>query len=231
MFLFFLYTAIKTDAVWEVVASVLKQSLKVFDKLVKELCLQEPAEKDERRRSLAEQGMKWVELTLDAFFSLSIETLRHHRTNNTSDCFVSCELIYDSLFQFTSFLEGTKSLYLLKQIVALHLKILNNSSLFEHFDLLSIHHSLTKLFQSNLFTKAAESWLGTTGGPSSQAKIAETTNSTSPHSCTETNEWGLTLESCIIGTIMRKGVLLLLNYSALVLADGDKNSEQTRSTG
>ena len=235
----FLSTIVSATSLWECVFGLLKQSMQLLKELYKQLT--EKGEEEKKCR------MNWVELSTDALFCLSIETL-HHKTTSTDHMITSTdhmitsaccqEFICRHLLEFTSFLDFSQSIYVLKELLRLHQK--NFTILLpQEYDTWLIHNSLVKLFQSNIFTRTAQSWLNTitssTANPTELSKgeqIFDTSYSTLLHArTTDTNKQGFTLESSLISTVMRKVVLLLLKYSALVLAGDNKASHPTRTIG
>ena len=224
------------------VIGVLKHSLQLLVE-VKELYKQfKGTEKSDRKCRI-----KWVELSVDALLYLSIETLRHLNLSvdhvSTSECHVitspnhmtikhECqELLYRSLFKFTSFLDCLQSIYILKELVRLHQKLLTYSFP-EGYGSLSIHSSLLKLFQSDIFVKSAQSWLGSVSSSISHTKVqchvdagVQALDSTV---MIEANEQGFTLKSNLITIVIRKEVLLLLHYLVLMLTPDQKTTSPTQ---
>ena len=182
--------------------------------------------------------IKWVELSMDALLFLCIETLRHLYSNadhmtigvchviTSPDHMTKCrDLIYHNLLEFTSFLDCSQSIYILKELVRLHHKFLT-CSFPERCKSLTIHSSLLKLFQSDIFVKSAQSWLGSLSSSLNPTKVqcrvdagVQTLDSTAADhsSVTEANEQDLTLKSSLISIVIRKEVLLILCYLVLVL--------------
>ena len=200
---------------------------------------------------------KWMELTVDTLLCLSIEILRHLKSKSSADnmttgaCHVitnadhvtikqECqELIYRNLLEIMLLIDFSQSIYILKELVRLHQKIL--TYLFHQYDPLPIHSLLLKLFQSNVFSRVIRSWLGKDTRFMSPTELNTrvhvrtldtTSHATLLHSSTiETNENDLTLESGLISTVMRKGVLLLLRYLGSVLAADKKATSPTWTAG
>lgn len=211
-------------SLWECVIGWLKHSLQLFEQ-VKELYKQ-LAKQDEDRKC----RIKWVELSVDTLLCLTIEILRHANTSadhvTTSADHVTSkyecqELIHHNLLELTSVLDFSQSTYALKEVIRLHQKILTHS-FSQEYDSLPIHNSLLKLFQSHIFIKTAQSWVRSISPMelNTKAQVLDTISHFSllHSSIAESNEQGLTLESSLIHTIMRKGVLLLLRYSAMTVA-------------
>ena len=125
------------------------------------------------------------------------------------------DLIYHNLLEFTSFLDCSQSIYILKELVRLHQKLLT-CSFPERCESLPIHSSLLKLFQSDIFIKSAQSWFGSLSSSVSPTKVqchgAQTIDSTAA-----ANEQGMTLKSSLISIVVRKEVLLILHYLVSVL--------------
>ena len=216
------------SALWKVVVDVIKQSLQVLSECK---CLQETEEeeKKERDEGLAKRQIKWMELTVDAFLSLLIETLRHCHTSHMTESTKPQKLICHNLSQITSLLDTSRSVYVLKQLVHLHLKLITNSSFSEDID---IRCSMLNLLQSDVFITTAQEWLSTVADydkarASESSKVSNTLPGITLQSA---NEQGLTLESSLVCTVIRKAVLLLLNYSVIVLTPNSKDI-QSASTG
>ena len=195
---------------------------------------------------------------MGALLCLSIEILRHlnssadnmttgichavtnadHRITTEYEC---RELIYHNLLEFTSFLDFSQSIYILKELVRLHQKILTH--LFHRCDpSLPIHSSMLKLFQCDVFTRVVQSWLRKNTRFISPTETLNTTvhvqtldttsHATRLHSSMiETNEKDLTLESSLISIVIRKGVLLLLRYLGSILTADKKPTNPTWTAG
>ena len=175
---------------------------------------------------------------MDTLLFLCIEMLRHLYSNadhttigvchviTSPDHMTKCrDLIYHNLSEFISFLDCSQSIYILKELVRLHQKLLT-CSFPEGYGTLPIHSSLLKLFQSDIFVKSAQSWLGSLSSSVSPTKVqchadagVQTIDSTAAghSSVTEANEQGLTLKSNLISIVIRKEVLLILRYLVSVL--------------
>lgn len=177
--------------------------------------------------------MKWMELSVDILLCLSIEALHVCHTNTSVDHtntsvdhmttnYECRKLIHRNLLELTSFLDFSQSIYVLKEVIRLIQKILTGSFP-QEYDSVPIRSSVLKLFRSDIFTRTArQSWLGRFISPTktnTEVQALDTTiQSAMLHSSmTEINEKDLTLESSLISTITRNGVLLLLRYSASVL--------------
>lgn len=220
----------------DVVECVLKHTFQMFDQLKESICGSILAsDKEALVDSTSKECIKWIELAMDAFLSLLIETVRFcHRTSHIISSSERQEVLCHNLPALTSFLYTFNSMYILKQLVHLHHKLLV-SSLCK--DLASFHGSLMSLFQSSVCTKAVQSWLrGQTATPSASYaqhdEVTQTTDHTAVSSLQSTAvdsmELDASLESNLIGSIVRKGALLLLKYSALVLAaDGEVSQFST----
>jgi hypothetical protein len=213
---------------------------------VKELYKQlKGAEKGDRKCRI-----KWVELSVDTLLYLSIETLRHSHSSvdymTTGVCHVitspdhmtikyECrKLIYHNLFEFTSFLDCSQSIYILKDLVRLHQKLFT-CSFPEGCEPLPIHSSLLKLFQSDVFVKSAQSWLGSVSSSINPTKVqchvdasVQAVDVIGHSSVIEANEQGLTLNSNLISIVIRKEVLLLLCYLVSVLTSDQKATSPTQ---
>ena len=215
------------------VNGVLKHSLQLVVE-AKELYKQlKGTEKNDRKCRI-----KWVELSVDALLFLCIETLHHLYSNadhmtisvchviTSPDHMTKCrDLIYHNLLEFTSFLDCSQSIYILKELVRLHQKLLT-CSFPERCESLLIHSSLLKLFQNDIFVKSAQSWLGSLSSSVNPTKVqchvdagVQTLDSAvaGHSSVTEVNEQGLTLKSNLISIVIRKEVLLILHYLVSVL--------------
>ena len=240
------------SSLWVCIAGVLKWSLQLLRE-VKELYQHLMMKGEEYRKC----QMKWVELTVDALLCLSIETLRHmnssadHMTTRLHHMITSpdnmttkneCrELICSNLSEFTAILDLSQSIYILKELVCLHQKILTYSS--EQYHSLSIHSSLSKVFQSSIFTGVVRSWLNRDAKFISPTEITtqvhvrnrDTTMISHTNlllsSMIENNGRDSTLESSLISTVMRKGVLLFLRYLASILAADKKATDPTWPSG
>ena len=117
-----------------------------------------------------------------------------------------------NLLELISFLDCSQSIYILKELVRLHQKLLT-CSFPETCESLPIHSSLLKLFQSDIFVKSAQSWLGSLSCSVNHMKVqchpdagVRTTDSTAAgnSSVTKANEQGLTLKSSLISIVIRK---------------------------
>ena len=187
---------------------------------------------------------------MDALLYLSIKTLRHLNLSvdhvSTSECHVitspnhmtikhECqELLYRSLFKFTSFLDCLQSIYILKELVRLHQKLLT-CSFPKGYGSLSIHSSLLKLFQSDVFVKSAQLWLDGISSSMNPTKVqchvdagVQALDSTGHSSMIEANEQGFTLKSNLITIVIRKEVLLLLHYLVSILTPDQKTTSPTQ---
>jgi hypothetical protein len=234
-------------SLWRCVVGVLKHSLQLLVE-VKEFYKQlKGAEEEDRKFRL-----KWVELSVDTLLYLSIETLRHSCSSvdhmTTDVCHVSTspdhmtikyecrELIYHNLFEFTSFLDCSQSIYILKDLVRLHQKLLL-CSFAEGYEPFPIHSSLLKLFQSDIFVKSARSWLGRVHSPVNPMKVqchdvvdagVQAVDVIGHSSVGEANEQNLTLKSNLTSIVIRKEVLLLLRYLVSILTSHQKASSLTQ---
>ena len=195
---------------------------------------------------------------MDAFLCLCIETLRHlsssadHMTTGVHHMITSpdhmttmyeCrELIlhvYGNLSEITSFLDFSRSIYILKEVICLLQKILTSS--FHQYNFSAVNSSLLALFQSDVFIKVLRSWLKKDARiyQPSRTKtrlhvhtLDKTSHASLPHSSmTETIERDFTLEFSLIITVMRKGVLMILRYLASILAADVKATSPTPTTG
>ena len=227
-------------ALWQIVTALMKLILEQVRELCKRWHNTFSLEKEDGDRSPVKCHIKWVELTVDAFLSLLIEILRHHRVGHMTIITESQEIIYHSLLELTctSLLNLSKSIYIQKQLIRLHLKIITASFLKEQ-DPQQVHSSLLKLIQSDALTTTARSWFNTTTKPMLKpTNHTELSRSQIPNetSCGGTvlqsdNEQGLTLDSSLVGTVMRKGVLLILKYSASVLKAVEMAKHSTSTVG
>ena len=226
----------KLASLLEVVKCVLKHTFQMFDQLKESICgTVLTSDKEALVDSTSKECMKWIELTMDAFLSLLIETVRlcHHASHmmSSSEC---QEVLCHNLPVLTSFLCTFNSMYVLKHLVHLHLKLLICSLC---KDLASFHGSLMSLFQSSVCTKSVQSWLrGQTATLSAsymqQDEVTKTTDHAAASSLQSTAvdsmelaQLDASLESNLIGSVVRKGALLLLKYSALVLTANSEVSQ------
>ena len=224
------------------VIEALKHSLQLLVE-VKELCKQlKGTEKEDTKYRI-----KWVELSVDGLLFLCIETLRHLYSNadhmtigvchviTSPDHMTKCrDLIYHNLFEFTSFLDCSQSIYILKELVRLHQKLLT-CSFPKGYGSLSIHSSLLKLFQSDVFVKSAQLWLDGISSSMNPTKVqchvdagVQALDSTGHSSMIEANEQGFTLKSNLITIVIRKEVLLLLHYLVSILTPDQKTTSPTQ---
>ena len=203
-------------SLWEFVISLLKRSLQLIEavkRLYKQLMEKEDEDGECRR--------KWVELSVHALLCLFIETLRHsntgadnmtlsvHHMTMKREC---TELIFRNLSSLTSCLDFLHSTYVLKECVHLHQKTLSTCTfLHREYNLVPLHNSLVKLYQSSVFIRTAQAWMRTVSksGCLQANHLDATSRLISDHV--------LTLEDSLVSTVMRSGALLLLKYSAAVV--------------